>query len=92
MPPTSPESPGPGATDRHRTLLEINNALVSDLTRDALFHAIAGALRPVVPFEGPNGAAKVLALHPNTLRSRMEGSGTSGLLVRLVGASAGGPS
>src|SRR5262245_47018340 len=40
-----------GETERYRTLLEINNALVSNLHRDALFHAIAGALRRVVPFE-----------------------------------------
>ena len=40
-----------GETERYRTLLEINNALVSNLTRDALFHAIARALRRVVPFE-----------------------------------------
>ena len=40
-----------GETERYRTLLEINNALVSNLTREALFHAIARALRRVVPFE-----------------------------------------
>jgi formate hydrogenlyase transcriptional activator len=34
-----------------RTLLEINNAIISTLTRDALFHAIAEALRPVIPFD-----------------------------------------
>src|SRR5262245_30334731 len=38
-------------SERYRTLLEINNALVANLTRDALFHAIADALRRVVPFE-----------------------------------------
>jgi formate hydrogenlyase transcriptional activator len=37
--------------DRYRTLLEINNALISNLTREPLFGAIAAALRPVVPFE-----------------------------------------
>ena len=40
-----------GTAERHRTLLEINNAVISSLTRDELFHAIAGALRQVVPFE-----------------------------------------
>jgi transcriptional regulator with GAF, ATPase, and Fis domain len=35
----------------HRTLLEINNAIISNLTRDALFHAIADALRRVIRFE-----------------------------------------
>jgi formate hydrogenlyase transcriptional activator len=37
--------------ERHRTLLAINNAVISSLTRDELFHAIAGALRRVVPFD-----------------------------------------
>jgi len=36
---------------RYRTLLEINNAVISRLTRDALFHAIAQALRGVVAFD-----------------------------------------
>ncbi len=36
---------------RYRTLLEITNALVANLTREALFAAIATALRRVVPFE-----------------------------------------
>src|SRR5262245_44180811 len=49
---TMPDRPQPsGETERYRTLLEINNALVSNLTREALFHAIARALRRVVPFE-----------------------------------------
>jgi formate hydrogenlyase transcriptional activator len=37
--------------DRFRTLLSINNAIISNLTRDALFHAIAEALRPVLAFD-----------------------------------------
>src|SRR5262245_16751454 len=45
------QSRASGENERYRTLLEINNALVANLTRDALFHAIAGALRRVVPFE-----------------------------------------
>lgn len=40
-----------GAAERYRTLLEINNAIISNLTQDALFHAIAQALRRVVPFD-----------------------------------------
>jgi len=40
-----------GEADRYRTLLEINNALIANLTQAALFHAIAGALRRVVPFD-----------------------------------------
>jgi formate hydrogenlyase transcriptional activator len=37
--------------ERYRTLLEINNAIISNLTPEALFRAIAGALRPVLPFD-----------------------------------------
>jgi formate hydrogenlyase transcriptional activator len=52
---TSAESPRPAALvregERHRALLEINNAIISNLTRDALFQAIAQALRGIVPFD-----------------------------------------
>jgi formate hydrogenlyase transcriptional activator len=37
--------------ERSRALLEINNAIISDLTQDTLFRAIAQALRRVVPFD-----------------------------------------
>lgn len=37
--------------ERYRTLLEITNALVANVTRETLFAAIASALRRVVPFE-----------------------------------------
>jgi formate hydrogenlyase transcriptional activator len=47
--------PPPAESDpsrqRDRVLLEINNAIISNLTRDSLFHAITEALRPVVPFD-----------------------------------------
>ncbi len=36
--------------ERYRTLLEINNAVISKLTRESLFRAIAQSLRRVVPF------------------------------------------
>jgi len=36
--------------ERFRTLLEINNAVISNLTRESLFRAIAQSLRRVVPF------------------------------------------
>ena len=39
------------AADRARALLEINNLMISNLTRDALFRVIAKAVRRVVPFE-----------------------------------------
>ena len=46
-----PPRPGIGEAERHRTLLEINNALISNLDRAALFRAIAAALRRVLPFD-----------------------------------------
>jgi formate hydrogenlyase transcriptional activator len=45
-----PVTPAPEA-DRARTLLDVTNAIIGSLTREALFHAIASALRPVLPFE-----------------------------------------
>src|SRR5258708_6308330 len=52
----TPKSPtgapaSPNQAERYRTLLEINNALVANLTQEALFHAIAEALRRVLPFD-----------------------------------------
>ena len=41
----------PGDAERYRTLLEITNALVANLTREALFAAIASALRRIVSFD-----------------------------------------
>ena len=37
--------------ERRRTLLDINNAIISNLTQETLFQAIAQALRRVVPFD-----------------------------------------
>jgi formate hydrogenlyase transcriptional activator len=39
------------AAERARTLLAINNAVVLNLTRDALFQAITTALQPVIQFD-----------------------------------------
>ncbi len=39
------------AAARRQTLLEINNAIVSKLTRDDVFRAICSALGPVVPYD-----------------------------------------
>jgi len=36
---------------QYSTLLEINNAIISNLTQESLFHAISEALRTVVPFD-----------------------------------------
>jgi formate hydrogenlyase transcriptional activator len=46
-----PPSIVPAEAERYRTLLEINNAVISNLTRETLFRAIAQALRRVVPFD-----------------------------------------
>jgi formate hydrogenlyase transcriptional activator len=46
-----PDAPAVDEAARYRTLLEINNAIISNLTREALFHAVAAALRRVVPFD-----------------------------------------
>src|SRR5579862_914745 len=37
--------------ERHRTLLEINNAIITNLTKDALHHAICESLRRVLPVD-----------------------------------------
>jgi len=39
------------SAETYRLLLEVNNAIISNLTRESLFHAIAEALRAVVPFD-----------------------------------------
>jgi formate hydrogenlyase transcriptional activator len=39
------------AADRYRTLLEVTNAIISNLTHESLFRAVAAALRRVIPFE-----------------------------------------
>jgi formate hydrogenlyase transcriptional activator len=40
-----------GEAARYRTLLQVNNAIVSNLEREPLFRAVAGALRHVIPFD-----------------------------------------
>ena len=37
--------------ERLRTLLEINNAIITNLTKEALLRSISGAVRPVIPFD-----------------------------------------
>ena len=39
------------AEERERALLEINNAIISNLTQESLLHAIFQALRRAVPFD-----------------------------------------
>ena len=52
-PRTSAQTPANAAAnaERYRTLLEINNALITNLTRETLLHSIAEILRPIVPFD-----------------------------------------
>jgi GAF domain-containing protein len=49
----SPEQPAadPGESQQYRLLLEINNAIIANLTRESLFRAITEALREIVPFD-----------------------------------------
>src|SRR5580693_4903872 len=37
--------------EKNRTLLQINNAIITNLTQQALLHSISEALRPVFPFD-----------------------------------------
>jgi formate hydrogenlyase transcriptional activator len=39
------------SAQKYRVLLEINNALITHLTEESLCHAVAEALRPVLPFD-----------------------------------------
>ena len=40
------------SSERYRTLLEINNAIITHLTRENLLHAVSKILRRIVPFDG----------------------------------------
>ena len=46
-PPAGPK--GLASVDRYRTLLEINNAIITNLTQESLFNAICEALKHVLP-------------------------------------------
>ncbi|MGE5848982.1 MAG: sigma 54-interacting transcriptional regulator, partial [Candidatus Methylomirabilota bacterium] len=59
QPPPSPERTA-GEAERYRTLLEINNAIISNLTPEPLFRAIAQALRRVFPI----GRSAIFLHHP----------------------------
>jgi formate hydrogenlyase transcriptional activator len=39
------------AEDRERTILEVNNAIISNLTQDALLHSTSEALKRILPFD-----------------------------------------
>jgi len=81
------------AAERARALLEINNLMIFNLTRDALFHAIAKAVRRVVPFE-----CTALCLHDpargtlkvSTTESSLASNGfTVGMEIPLAGTHMG---
>src|SRR6266436_3844440 len=61
---------------QYSTLLEINNAVISKLTRESLFHAISEALRKVVPFD----RALLLPRTMSFARSRWRGRSCRGTL------------
>jgi formate hydrogenlyase transcriptional activator len=48
--------------ERYRTLLEINNAMITHLNPEDLLHSISGILRRVVPYSG----AALTVYNPNT--------------------------
>jgi GAF domain-containing protein len=78
------ERPLPGVQEslrQYSTLLEINNALISNLTRESLFHAISEALRKVVPFD----RALLYVAEKDVLRTiALEGAGAVGALARCA--------
>ncbi len=71
----TPEAAGP-----YSTLLEINNAIISNLTQDSLFHAISEALRKVVPFDrallyvAENDVLRTIALEGRELSGHSHGA------------------
>ncbi len=71
----APEAAGP-----YSTLLEINNAIISNLTQDSLFHAISEALRKVVPFDrallyvAENDVLRTIALEGQELSGHSHGA------------------
>jgi formate hydrogenlyase transcriptional activator len=48
------------------------SGLAAALEETEKAHIVAALERADGVIEGPRGAAKILAMHPNTLRSRME--------------------
>ena len=65
---------------QYSTLLEINNAVISNLTRESLFHAISEALRKVVPFDrallyvAENDVLRTVALEGQELSGHAHGA------------------
>ena len=71
----APEAAGP-----YSTLLEINNAIISNLTQESLFHAISETLRKVVPFDrallyvAENDVLRTIALEGQDLSGHSHGA------------------
>jgi formate hydrogenlyase transcriptional activator len=77
------EGPLAGVQDslqQYSTLLEINNAIISNLTQESLFHAITEALRTVVPFDrallyvAENDVLRTIALEGQELSGHSHGA------------------
>jgi len=77
------ERPIPGLREplqQYSTLLDINNAIISNLTQESLFHAITEALRKVVPFDrallyvAEKGVLRTIALEGRELEGHSHGT------------------
>jgi hypothetical protein len=61
------------SAERYRTLLEINNAIITNLTQDTLLHAICKALEQVMPvyrasitlYDPEKEKLRILAISPD---------------------------
>ena len=51
MPSSQSSVKGLAIAERYRTLLEINNAIITNLTQQALIHAISEALHRIISFD-----------------------------------------
>ena len=72
-----PADPNVDTAERYRSLLEINNAIITHLEKDDLFRATCGALQGVIPYQ----AAGVAIYEPDLDAFRffaLEGDVTSG--------------
>jgi formate hydrogenlyase transcriptional activator len=70
----------PDSLRQYSTLLEINNAIISNLTQESLFHAISETLRTVVPFDrallyvAENDLLRTIALEGQELSGHSHGA------------------
>jgi hypothetical protein len=57
------------AAQRSRTLLEINNAIITSLSQESLLQSISKVLRGVVPRKAPSSSVYCFAVRLHTLRT-----------------------